>query len=149
MWTLAKTVLLIVLVSLASRPTMGISDSTAPVFVCLIIASFAFGLCMIVTPLILRLFPSARKDLGKSLWSDSPFAPVPFAHLFAWFAFAFSTGLVIQCFFGAKISDDLLIPFVASVGAGLGILAGIERLRKWNNEANQQVQPIAGKPGPG
>ena len=144
-WIIAKVVLLLCLAAAAARPTPGISDSEAPVFVYLLMAAIACGIYVAITPLVLRLFPSTMQHLGSSLWRLRPIVPLSFAHLLAWLAIAFSTGLLVQCFMGQPFTDDILVPLAASVGSGIGILTGISVLRRRIGKANKALQAIGAK----
>ena len=135
-WIVVKSVLLVGLTIVAARPMPGISSSAAPVFVHLVMAAIAFGIYAVITPLLLCLFPSSTHFLDASLWRLRPIIPISFIHFLAWLAFAFSAGLLVQCFAGQPVTDDILIPLAGSTGSGIGILTGIAILRRRNRKAN-------------
>ena len=141
-WIIVKAVLLLGLAAVAAKPTPGISDSAAPVFVYLLMAAIACGIYVVITPLLLRLFPSTNQCLGASLWRLRPIVPLSLAHLLAWMAFAFSAGLLVQCFMRQPVTDDILVPFAGSVGSGIGILTGISILRRRIGTANKASEAI-------
>ena len=133
-WIIIKAILIIGLVTAtaASRLSNDHYVAPAPVFVYLLMAAISCVIYIPITQLILRLFSSTKKHIECSIWHLTLFIPLSFAHLLAWLAFAFSAGLVLQCFMGQPVTDDVLIPLAGSLGTGIGILISISILKQRN-----------------